>query len=193
MITQIIKRDGRVADFDVQKIEKAIIKAMNAIGKEELDHCKKLSKLVEVEIEAKFVDNVPDVEGIQDIVEEVLMQNGYKDVAKEYILYRAKRSKVRDMKTSLMRIYDEINTKEAEESDCKRENANVDGDTAMGTMLKFGSEGAKDYFSKYVLTPEQAKAHLSGDIHIHDFDFYTLTETCCQIDILKLFTWAKWH
>ncbi len=187
MITQIIKRDGRVADFDVQKIERAIIKAMNAIGKDELADCKKLSKLVEVEIESRFVETVPDVEGIQDIVEEVLMQNGYKDVAKEYILYRAKRSKVRDMKTSLMKLYDEINTKEAEDSDCKRENANVDGDTAMGTMLKFGSEGAKDYFAKYVLTPEQAKAHLSGDIHIHDFDFYTLTETCCQIDILKLF------
>ena len=187
MITQIIKRDGRVADFDVQKIEKAIVKAMDAIGKDELNDCKKLSKLVEVEIEAKFVDAVPDVEGVQDIVEEVLMQNGYKDVAKEYILYRAKRSKVRDMKTSLMKLYDEINSKEAEDSDCKRENANVDGDTAMGTMLKFGSEGAKDYFAKYILTPEQAKAHLSGDIHIHDFDFYTLTETCCQIDILKLF------
>ena len=175
MITQIIKRDGRVDEFDVQKIEMAIVKAMDAIGKDELNDCKKLSKLVEVEIEARFVDNVPDVESVQDIVEEVLMQNGYKDVAKEYILYRAKRSKVRDMKTSLMKIFDEINTKDACECDNKRENANVDGDTAMGTMLKFGSEGAKDYFAKYILTPEQAKAHISGDIHIHDFDFYTLT------------------
>ena len=187
MITQIIKRDGRVDQFDVTKIENAIIKAMNAIGRQELNDCKKISKIVEVEIETKFVDAIPDVESVQDLVEEVLMQNGYKDVAKEYILYRAKRSKARDMNTSLMKIYDEITSKDAEESDCKRENANVDGDTAMGTMLKFGSEGAKDYFTKYILKPEQAKAHSSGDIHIHDFDFYTLTETCCQIDILKLF------
>ncbi len=57
----------------------------------------------------------------------------------------------------------------------------------MGTMLKYGSEGAKDYYKKYILPPEQSKAHETGDIHIHDFDFYTLTTTCCQIDLLKLF------
>ncbi|HBU12011.1 MAG TPA: anaerobic ribonucleoside triphosphate reductase, partial [Clostridiales bacterium] len=66
-------------------------------------------------------------------------------------------------------------------------NANIDGDTAMGVMLKYGSEGAKDYYEKFILTREQAKAHKEGDIHIHDFDFYTLTTTCCQIDIDKLF------
>ncbi len=187
MIVQIIKRDGRIDDFDILKIEKAIEKAMNAIGSQEIEDCKKLANLVEQKIEENFQEKVPDVEAVQDLVEKVLMENGYNDVAKEYILYRAKRSKVRDMKTSLMKIYDEITTKDAEDSDTKRENANVDGDTAMGTMLKFGSEGAKDYFTKYILTPEQAKAHQSGDIHIHDFDFYTLTETCCQIDIAKLF------
>ncbi len=187
MIVQIVKRDGRIDDFDVLKIEKAIGKAMNAIGSKEIEDCKKLAGLVEQKIEENFEGKTPDVESVQDLVEKVLMENGFSDVAKEYILYRAKRSKVRDMKTSLMKIYDEIATKDAEESDAKRENANVDGDTAMGTMLKFGSEGAKDYFSKYILTPEQAKAHNQGDIHIHDFDFYTLTETCCQIDIQTLF------
>lgn len=187
MIVQIVKRDGRIDDFDILKIEKAIGKAMNAIGSKEIEDCKKLAGLVEQKIEENFEGKTPDVESVQDLVEKVLMENGFSDVAKEYILYRAKRSKVRDMKTSLMKIYDEIATKDAEESDAKRENANVDGDTAMGTMLKFGSEGAKDYFSKYILTPEQAKAHNQGDIHIHDFDFYTLTETCCQIDIQTLF------
>ncbi len=187
MIKQILKRDGRLADFDVTKIEKAICKAMNAIGAKEIEDCRKLSKFVEAELENRFVEQTPDVESVQDVVEQTLMKNGYNDVAKEYILYRAKRSNVREMKTSLMRIYDELNSLDASECDSKRENANVDGNTAMGTMLKFGSEGAKDYFTKYILTPEQAKAHSSGDIHIHDFDFYTLTETCCQIDILKLF------
>ncbi|MBQ8762290.1 MAG: anaerobic ribonucleoside triphosphate reductase [Clostridia bacterium] len=187
MFTQIIKRDGRIADFDVTKIEKAILKAMNAIGSKEINDCRKLAKVVEVELEVKFVDEIPDVESVQDIVEQVLMKNNYPDVAKEYILYRAKRSKVREMNTSLMKIYDEIISCDAKDSDLKRENANVDGDTAMGAMLKFGSEGAKDYFLKYIIAPEQAKAHMNGDIHIHDLDFYTLTETCCQIDIVKLF------
>lgn len=187
MFTQIIKRDGRMVDFNVSKIEQAIAKAMNAIGSKEINDCRKLAKMVEIELEEKFVDNIPDVESVQDIVEQVLMKNDYPDVAKEYILYRAKRSKVREMNTSLMKIYDEIISRDAKDSDLKRENANVDGDTAMGAMLKFGSEGAKDYFLKYIIPPKQAKAHISGDIHIHDLDFYTLTETCCQIDIVKLF------
>ena len=71
--------------------------------------------------------------------------------------------------------------------DIKRENANIDGDTAMGTMLKYGSEGAKQFNEMYVLAPEHSKAHRDGDIHIHDLDFLTLTTTCCQIDLIKLF------
>uniref|UniRef100_UPI003A944228 anaerobic ribonucleoside triphosphate reductase n=1 Tax=Eubacterium maltosivorans TaxID=2041044 RepID=UPI003A944228 len=71
--------------------------------------------------------------------------------------------------------------------DLKRENANTNADTAMGTMLKYGSEGAKSFYDKYVIPPHIAKAHADGQIHIHDKDFYTLTETCCQIDLIKLF------
>ena len=91
------------------------------------------------------------------------------------------------MNTSLMKTFDRLNHVDAKDNDLKRENANIDGDTPMGMMLKFGSESAKTYFTNAILTQEQAKAHTSGDIHIHDFDFYTLTETCCQIDILSLF------
>ena len=120
MIVQIVKRDGRIDDFDILKIEKAIGKAMNAIGSKEIEDCKKLASLVEQKIEENFEGKTPDVESVQDLVEKVLMENGFSDVAKEYILYRAKRSKVRDMKTSLMKIYDEIATKDAEESDAKR-------------------------------------------------------------------------
>ena len=72
-------------------------------------------------------------------------------------------------------------------SDIKRENANIDGNTAMGSMLKYGSEGAKHFYECYVLNPAHSEAHQNGDIHIHDLDFYTLTTTCCQIDLLKLF------
>lgn len=189
MIVNILKRDGRLVEYDVAKIENAIIKAMNAIGRNDLiGEAKDLSKKAEDLILIKFKDGVPMVEDIQDAVESILMENGYTDIAKEYIVYRAKRNRVREMNTNLMKIYDEINNVDALSSDLKRDNANIDGNTAMGMMLKFGSEGAKDYFTKSVLKPEQAEAYKSGDIHIHDFDFYTLTETCCQIDINKLFS-----
>jgi ribonucleoside-triphosphate reductase len=92
------------------------------------------------------------------------------------------------MNAQITKIYDELTFSDAGNSDMKRDNANVDGDTAMGVMLKYGSEGAKDYYSKYILSEKQANAHREGDIHIHDMDFYTLTTTCCQIDLEKLFT-----
>ena len=86
-----------------------------------------------------------------------------------------------------MRIYNELTFTDSKESDIKRDNANIDGDTAMGTMLKYGSEGSKDFYEKYILRPEQSQAHKDGDIHIHDLDFYTLTTTCCQIELVRLF------
>src|SRR5699024_5459124 len=89
--------------------------------------------------------------------------------------------------TTLMKTIDEITNGDARASDMKRDNANIDGNTAMGSMLQIGTAGAKAYNAAYLLTPEQAKAHTEGDIHIHDFDFYSLTTTCTQIDILRLF------
>ena len=102
-------------------------------------------------------------------------------------MYRASRTRVREMNTRLMKVFDELTHADATASDMKRSNANIDGDTPMGTMLQYGSEAAKDYYDKYLLTPEQSRAHREGWIHIHDFDFYALTTTCCQIDLLKLF------
>jgi len=91
------------------------------------------------------------------------------------------------MDSRLMRIYEGITFRDAADSDMKRENANIDCDTAMGAMLKYGSEGAKQFNEAFLIRPEHAEAHRDGDIHIHDLDFYALTTTCCQIDILKLF------
>ncbi len=188
MVKNIMKRDGRQAEFNLDKIENAISKAMNAVGDKEFKLSHKLALAVEEEIDKAFPqDKVPSVEEIQDIVEKVLMKKGHSDVAKAYILYRNKRNQVRELNTSLMRTFDKINNSDAKDSDLKRENANIDGDTPMGIMLKFGSESAKNYFTKAIVDPAQSKAHVEGDIHIHDFDFYTLTETCCQIDVLKLF------
>ncbi len=187
MVKNILKRDGRIVEFNLSKIENAISKAMNAVGEREFKTAKKLAEAVEEEINLQFSDKTPAVEEIQDIVEKVLMKKGYEDVAKAYILYRDKRNTVREMNTSLMKTFEKLNNSDAKDSDLKRENANIDGDTPMGVMLKFGSESAKNYFTHAVIDPEQAKAHQAGDIHIHDFDFYTLTETCCQIDVEKLF------
>ena len=186
-ITRIKKRDGRIVDFDESKIVHAIAKAFDATYKPgQTEVVQKLADEVTSIIEVEGVDE-PEVEHIQDLVERVLMDNGYVQTAKAYILYRNERSRAREMNTRLMKIYEDITYADAIDSDIKRENANIDGDTAMGSMLKYGSEGAKQFYQMFVLKPEHAKAHREGDIHIHDLDFYTLTTTCTQIDIIKLF------
>ncbi len=187
MLKMITKRDGRKVPYIREKIASAIDKAMTSCNRKNEEEAERLAVLVEEALLKKFPETDPGVEDVQDIVEAVLMENGYAYVAKKYILYRAERTRSREMNSKLMRIYDELTFIDASESDMKRDNANIDGDTAMGTMLKYGSEGAKDYYEKYILTDEQSKAHKTGDIHIHDFDFYTLTTTCCQIDLIRLF------
>ena len=189
MITTITKRDGRVVPFEQDKIEQAIEKAFMASGsRKSTDTAKELAQLVVDTIERdENVESSPSVEQVQDTVEKVLIEKGFVRSAKAYILYRAERSRVREMNTRLMKVFEDITYKDAVDSDIKRENANINGDTAMGSMLKFGSEGAKQFYNMYVLDPRFSKAHSDGDIHIHDLDFYTLTTTCCQIDLLDLF------
>ena len=187
MITKIRKRDGRSVDFDIEKITQAIYKAAQAIGGTDYEAAERLAKTVCEYIEQESNGEIPTVEHVQDTVERVLIDNGHARTAKEFILYRAERTRVRDMNTKLMKIYEDLTFKSAKDNDVKRENANIDGDTAMGTMLKYGSEGAKQFYHMYILNPKHSKAHLNGDIHIHDLDFLTLTTTCCQIDLLSLF------
>lgn len=186
-IKQIVKRDGRTMDFDVNKIAEAIYKAATALGGKDKDTAMYLARQVELYLAEIRHNDTPTVEQIQDAVEKVLIENGHARTAKEFILYRAERTRVRDMNTRLMKIYEDLTFKDAADNDIKRENANIDGDTAMGTMLKYGSEGSKQFYEMFVLKPQHAKAHREGDIHIHDLDFLTLTTTCCQIDIEKLF------
>ena len=188
MITEIRKRDGRTTSFNVQKIADAIFKAAVATGGNDYEEATTLAKEVCTVLERKGGENyVPTVEEVQDAVEKVLVETGHAKTAKAYILYRADRTRIREMNTSLMKTYEDLTFKSAQDCDIKRENANIDGDTAMGTMLKYGSEGAKQFNEMYVLDPVHSRAHIDGDIHIHDLDFYTLTETCCQIDLKKLF------
>ena len=187
MIKQIVKRDGRKVPFELEKITNAIFKAAQAIGGSNYNEAEELAKKV-----CDYIENVekietPTVEHVQDTVEKMMIENGHARTAKEFILYRAERTKHREMNTQLMKIYEDLTFKSAKDNDVKRENANIDGDTAMGTMLKYGSEGAKQFYKMYILNPKHAKAHENGDIHIHDLDFLTLTTTCCQIDLLSLF------
>ncbi len=185
-IERIIKRDGRVVPFDIDKITDAIFNAAQVLGGKDREMSSYLAKQVELYLLEVCHNSVPTVEQIQDAVEKILIENGHARTAKEYILYRAERTRIRDMDTRLMHIYEDLTFKEARDNDVKRENANIDGNTAMGTMLKYGSEGAKEFYKMYVIDPKYARAHENGDIHIHDMDFYTLTMTCCQIDLLSL-------
>ncbi|QJW45176.1 anaerobic ribonucleoside triphosphate reductase [bacterium BFN5] len=189
MITTIIKRDGREVPFNLEKISNAINKSLYAAGESNDKLSLELAaRVAEQAGQANFGSSgSPTVEEIQDIVEQVLIDADLSKAAKAYILYRAERTRAREMNTRLMKTYEEITHRDSKESNLKRDNANIDGNTAMGSMLKYGAEGAKLYNEMYILKPEHAKANQDGDIHIHDFDFYTLTTTCCQIDIQKLF------
>ncbi len=187
MIELVIKRSGDSVLFDRTKIKNAIFKAnvRNATEKFTDVELDRITNEVVEEVERRT--EAPTVEQIQDVVEEKLIEKGYAKTAKAYILYRAEHQRLREMDDELVKIYSSLTFVRAEDDDMKRENANVNADTAMGTMLKYGSEGAKSFYDKYVIPPEIAAAHADGDIQIHDKDFYTLTETCCQIDLIKLF------
>lgn len=186
-IKKIIKRDGRCTEFQIDKVANAIYKAAAVLGGKDHEMALDLAQKVEEYIVGNGLSDSPTVEQIQDAVEKVLIENGHARTAKEYILYRAERTRIREMNTRLMKVYEDLTFKEAQDNDIKRENANIDGDTAMGTMLKYGSEGAKQFYEMFVLHPDHSKSHREGDIHIHDLDFLTLTTTCCQIDLEKLF------
>ena len=187
MIQSIIKRDGRVVLYEQNKIASAVLRALEVSGDGDASDAARVANDVQRELEGKFIDQSPNIESIQDTVERQLMNHGFNAAAKAYILYRATRTRARESNTVLMKTIDEITNIDARISDMKRDNANIDGNTAMGSMLQIGSAGAKAYNEMYLLRPEHAKAYREGDIHIHDFDFYSLTTTCCQIDIQKLF------
>lgn len=189
MFKKIKKRDGRVVKFDSNKIKVAIQKAGKSTGEFDEKVAFKLSSKVLDLAEKKFLNKIPRVEEIQDTVEEILLESKYKQTAKNYITYRQERTRIREAKANLMQIYKTITHAQAEEdSDVKRGNANVDGDTAMGKMLQFGAEGSKEFAKSFLMKPEHVQAHNNGDIHVHDLDFWaTGTLTCCQSDPLVLF------
>jgi anaerobic ribonucleoside-triphosphate reductase len=185
-VEKIRKRSGVVVPFNPEKISSAIQRANNAVKDETITE-EQLACLTREVVDAVAGIGVPTVEQVQDAVEERLISHDFAKTAKAYILYRAEHAKIRQAAGDLMDIYNQLTFRDSKDVDLKRENANIDADTSMGTMLKYGSEGSKYFINNCILPKDIAAAHLNGDIHIHDEDFYMLTETCCQIDLLKLF------
>ena len=177
----IKKRDGRLEAYSNNKLVKAISKCFDEV------HNTNQALIYEIvnAVQNKIEDN-STVEHIQDLVEQELVKRDMYDEAKAYIIYRHDRAKARDANTELTKIFDDINKIDSSGLDLKRENANIDANTSMGTMLKIGTEASKDYNLKYLIKPKYAMLHKNGDFHIHDLDFYSITMNCLFIPLAKL-------
>ena len=170
---KIIKRDGRVVDFDISKIETAIVKAMMSLGEGDVRDCKKLAKITELELIEQFDDKkIPTVEDVQDTVEKVLMRNGYENVAKCYILYRRNHEKIRNVKETLM-DYKNTVEKYLNLADWRvKENATVTYSVG-GLILSNSGAITANYWLNEVYDKEIGNAHKNCDIHIHDLSMLT--------------------
>ena len=193
MLEYIKKRDGRVVRFNDDRITRAIFLAASEVAKDEgvspsYEMSEELTQNVIKILNSKFRDTIPGVEDIQDVVVKVLIEGGHARTSEKYITYRNERSRIRNSRTRLMKSISDITFEDASDANIKRENANIDGNTAMGTMLHYGSAVSKEFCKTFILKPEHVKAHDNGDIHIHDMDFLNMgTLTCCQIKLDTLF------
>lgn len=179
----IIKRDGRRVKFSPEKIQNALIKAMlatrnNTVEDNQLEAMALTQKIVS-KCYSRFTDIDPTVEQVQDVVVETLIESGIVDVSKAYILYREERNQHRDAQSALMQKIEEITFSDSKESDLKRDNANVDGNTSMGTMLQYGSAVSKQFAKDRLLNKEFAEEFSKGNIYPHDLDFMPMGTTTC--------------
>ncbi len=187
MITKVLKRDGRKVNFNVERLAKSIYKAANSIGGQDYSRSEELANKIYDELDKIQENKQVTSQKIQETAEKILKDEGHDSTLNVYRTYRNERSRARERNTDIINTYKGLTFDDAVNNNIKRENANINADTAMGTMLKYGSEGAKNFYHLCVLKPIHSEAHKSGDIHIHDLDFLTLTTTCCQIDLIKLF------
>ena len=187
MITKVLKRDGRKVNFNIERIAKSIYKAANSIGGQDYSRSEELAEKVYEKLEEIQEGKQVSSEDIQKVVEQILEEEDHISTLRVYKKFREERNKTRERNSDIIKIYKGLTFDDAINNNVKRENANINADTAMGTMLKYGSEGAKNFYHLCVLKPAHSEAHKNGEIHIHDLDFLTLTTTCCQIDLIKLF------
>ena len=189
MIKSVIKRDGRKSKYSWDKIAESVALAMNdaKLSPAKIATASKtIADIVQKNLFAIDGEEISVIQ-IEQGVKSALKEAGFDEALEKYVSFRKERTQVREMDSALMHTFDELTNADSKESNLKRDNANINGDTAMGTMLQYGSEAAKDYYEKYMLPRDMAEAYHSGYIHIHDFDFYALTTTCCQIEISSLF------
>ena len=191
----VVKRDGKKTKFEEEKIAIAIKKGFDSVedSKYTENDITKVYESVVKDITKKYSDKKSiKIEDIQDLIEEKLKKYEYMDVYDNFSAYRKLRNKSRNLfkekEHKFLKSIESLGMEDAKNVDAKRENANVDGDTAMGTMLQFGSTLTKEFAKSYLMKQRFAEAHDKGAIHIHDMDFMPMgTTTCCQIDLNELF------
>ena len=169
----VLKRDGKVVDFDLSRISNAIRLAFEAVEKQYhpsvIDF---LALKVTSEFEPKIKDGLIAVEDIQDSVESVLIKAGYDDVAKAFILYRRQRAKLRDVKTTIL-DYKAIVDDYVKEADWRvKENSTVTYSVG-GLILSNSGAITANYWLSEIYDDEIANAHRNADIHIHDLSMLT--------------------
>lgn len=188
MVSLIVKRDGRLVPYDETRVRMAVELAItdsntNSMNKDDVVNI--IANNVTTWL-SNVQDTEMDVESVQNYIVQNMKELKLPKLAKSFTSYRNKRTRIREKKSSLMKSIGEMNNASAISSNSKRENANIDGDTAMGTMLKFGTTTSKEYYLTSVIPEQMSNAHREGYIHIHDLDFYSLTTTCLQIPLNKL-------
>lgn len=177
---EIRKRDGRVVLFDPPKITEAIFKAVRAVGGSNRGIAENLTdQVIETLTQCGYAGLIPTVEEVQDTVENVLIENGHARTAKAYILYRDRRTRIREAKSELMDVVREILV------ETSRENANI-SNSPSAKMLQIAMAASKKYYLSNLIPEEFAHAHLDGALHIHDLDYYSKTLNCLQIDLSRL-------
>ena len=170
---QVVKRDGKVVDFNISKISTAITKAFEALGKQYHPSVIELISLhVSSDFESKIKDGKISVEDIQDSVEKVLSESGYADVAKAYILYRRQREKVRNVNSALLNYKDLVDNYLKINDWRVKENSTVTYSVG-GLILSNSGAITANYWLSEVYDDEVAQAHRSADIHLHDLSMLT--------------------
>ena len=180
------KRDGRIVPFDYHFITKAVHNAFTSLYNDKEDN---LSSLVTSEVTETLLNTVNeeivDIETIQDNVERVLSKLDY-NLARHYITYRDTRTRARNVNSAINKTITDLIYVDSKDNDAKRENANIDGDSTMGSMLKIGGTVTKEYNLNNLINPKYTELHRNGAIHIHDLDFMALCFNCLQIPLGKL-------
>ena len=191
----VVKRSGQRVNFNETKVALAIKKGFDSVYE---DYDEKLVNTVKEKVLAKIEKDYKErktigVEDIQDLIEDTLKKMKYDEVYESFKGYRERRAASREafvvkQQHKFVKAIESLGLKSAAEENAKRENANVDGDGPMGTMLHFGSTVSKEFAKAYLMDSKYARAHDEGVIHIHDLDFWAMgTTTCTQIDLSKLF------